>query len=125
MRADREGTNADAFPVRRGTVVPYGQREALVWVHGDTTGISSKYGGAHYYQGKSRIPAPLRLTRYCGSAPLEELAADLLSLSKMDWNSFDPYGKLPVHLSSPGRIARVARLLGNTRLEERDYRLFM
>jgi hypothetical protein len=56
---------------------------------------------------------------------LEELAADLLALSKMDWNSFDLYGKMPVHLSSPGRIARVARLLGDIRLEDRDYRLFM
>ncbi len=125
VRADKEGVNADAFPVRRGTIVPYGEKEALLWVHGDTTGISSKYGGAHYFQGKSRIPAPLRLTRFCGSAPLEEIAADLLALSKMDWNSFDLYGKMPVHLSSPGRIARVARLLGNIRLEDRDYRLFM
>lgn len=125
VRADKEGTSADGFPVRRGTVVPYGSHEALVWIHGDTTGISSKFGGAHYYQGKSRIPAPLRVTRYCGSAPLEEVVTDLLGLSKMDWNSFDLYGKMPVHLSSPGRIARVARLMGSIRLEDRDYRLFM
>lgn len=125
VRADKEGTEPDGFPVQRGTVVQYGAHEALIWVHGDTTGISSKYGGAHYYQGKSRIPGPLRLTRFVGSSPLEELAADLLGLSKMDWNSFDLYGKIPVHLSSPGRIARVARLMGDTKLEDRDYRLFM
>jgi len=125
VRAEQDGVGAGAFPVQRGTVVPYGSNEALVWVHGDIAGISSKYHGAHYYQGKSRIPAPLRLTRHCGATPLEELAAGLLGLSKMDWNSFDLYGKVPVHLSSPGRIARVARLLNDTHLEDRDYRLFM
>lgn len=125
VRAVKEGTSPDWYPVQRGTVVQYGSHEALVWVHGDTTGISSKFGGAHYYQGKSRIPGPLRVTRFVGDSPIEEIAADLLGLSKMDWNSFDLYGKMPVHLSSPGRIAEVARLLGDIRLEDRDYRLFM
>jgi hypothetical protein len=50
---------------------------------------------------------------------------DLLGLSKMDWNSFDLYGKIPVQLTSPARIARVAKLLGDIRMEDRDYRLFM
>lgn len=125
IRAKPSGSEPESFPVPRGSVVPYGDHEALVWVHGDVAGISSKFGGAHYYQGKSRIPAPLRITRYAGSASLEELAADLLGLSKMDWNSFDLYGKIPVQLTSPARIARVAKLLGEVRLEDRDYRLFM
>lgn len=125
VRAGRDGNAADGFPVQRGTVVQYGAHEALIWIHGDTSGISSTYGGAHYYQGGARIPGPLRLTRFVGSAPLEQLAADLLGLSKMDWNSFDLYGKIPVHLSSPGRIARVARLMEGMTLEDRDYRLFM
>lgn len=125
IRADKAGGDPAAFPMPRGTVVPYGDHEALVWVHGDVPGVSSKFGGAHYYQGKSRIPAPLRVTRYAGAASLEELGSDLLSLSKMDWNSLDLYGKIPVQLTSPARIARVAKLLGNVQLEDRDYRLFM
>lgn len=125
IRAEPNASDAALFPVSRGTVVPYGSHEALVWAHGDVAGVSSKYDGAHYYQGKSRIPAPLRITRYAGTASLEELAADLLGLSKMDWNTFDLYGKIPVQLSSPARIAKVAKLLDNTPLEDRDYRLFM
>lgn len=125
IRAEPSGVDVASFPVPRGTVVPYGDHQALIWVHGDVSGVSLKYGGAHYYQGKSRIPAPLRVTRYAGSASLEELAADFLGLSKMNWNSFDLYGKIPVQLSSPALIARVAKLLGNVPLEDRDYRLFM
>lgn len=125
IRAEPSGTKSASFPVPRGTVVPYGEHEALIWVHGDVPGVSLKFGGGHYYQGKSRIPAPLRITRYAGSASLEELAADLLGLSKMDWNSFDLYRKIPVQLSSPALIARVAKLLDNAPLEDRDYRLFM
>ena len=125
IRADPSGSAPARFPLNRGTVMPYGTHEALVWVHGDVPGVSSTYRGEHYYQGKSRIPAPLRITRFAGSATLEELASDLLGLSKMDWNSFDLYGKIPVQLTSPTRIARVAKLLGDLRLEDRDYRLFM
>lgn len=125
IRAKPTGTDSASFPVPRGTVVPYGEHEALIWVHGDVPGVSLKFGGGHYYQGKSRIPAPLRITRYAGSASLEELATDLLGLSKMDWNSFDLYRKIPVQLSSPAVIARVAKLLDGSPLEDRDYRLFM
>ena len=53
----------DPFPVRRGAAVVLDNRQALIWVHGATAGL----GGKTYYQGKSRIPAPLIITRHHGS----------------------------------------------------------
>ena len=95
----------------------------FLWLHGRVERINER--GLSYYQGKTRIPAPVRVRRYGGSSSMEQIARDLLGLSKMDWNSFDLYDQVPAHLSTPGRIARIGRLL--RRFESRcfDYRLFM
>lgn len=113
----------DGFPVRRGTVMPLSDNQCLLWVHGGTTEVNDQ--GRVYYQGKSRIPAPVRMTRYMGQTPLEQLASEVLGLSKMDWNSFDLYSQMPVTLKSSGAIARIGQLLSRLGPEMYDYRLFM
>ena len=113
----------DGFPVRRGTVMPISDDRCLLWVHGGTTEVNEQ--GRIYYQGKSRIPVPIRITRYLGHTPLEQLAAEVLGLSKMDWNSFDLYSQMPATLESSGAIARIGQLLSRFGPEMYDYRLFM
>ena len=54
----------DGYPVRRGTTVCLDPSTALLWAHGVTTAIDPTL---KYYQGKRRIPAPLRLRRYLGA----------------------------------------------------------
>ena len=49
--------------------------------------------GKSYYQGKSRIPVPLIVSRHHGNAPFGSVAKEILGLSKMDWNTFDLYSK--------------------------------
>ncbi len=94
----------DNYPVRRGSVVRLDDYSALMWVHGVTSAISS---GRRYYQGKRRIPAPLLLRRHCGDSDLRELAEEILGLSKMNWNTFDLYTKLPATVQSSNEIARI------------------
>ena len=113
--------NQDGYPVRRGTVVQVAPREALLWVHGATEIVQP---GRHYYQGKRRIPAPLVLRRHAGTSDLRQLAAEVLGLSKMDWNTFDLYKQLPATLESSSRIARIGALL-ERQGGAYDYRLFM
>jgi hypothetical protein len=98
----------DNYPVRRGTVVKLDDFTALLWVHGATTAVNPRL---KYFQGKRRIPAPIRLRRYAGGTPLDQLSTEILGLSKMDWNSFDLYSKLPATLQSSGEIARIGSLL--------------
>ena len=64
-----------------------------------------------YFQGKSRIPVPVRVARYSGSTDIETLATDLVGLTKMDWNTFSLYRQLPVTVTTPNVIARIGRLL--------------
>lgn len=111
----------DPFPVRRGAAVVLDKRRALIWVHGAAAGL----GGKTYYQGKSRIPAPLMITRHHGNAPFRTVADEILGLSKMDWNTFDLYSKHPATIESSVAIARIGVLLERFGPASYDYRLFI
>jgi hypothetical protein len=58
----REGqVQVDKFPVARGTVIPVGEHEAMLWVHGSAAALRNNW---RYYQGKRRIPAPVFIRRH-------------------------------------------------------------
>lgn len=119
----RDGTiDEDNYPVRRGTVMKLDDFTALLWVHGATAAVNPSL---KYFQGKRRIPAPLTLRRHAGAAPLDQLAAEILGLSKMNWNTFDLYTKFPATLQSSGEIARIGSLLQRFGASSYDYRLFI
>jgi SIR2-like domain len=121
--ADAKGNlHEDNYPVRRGSVVRLDDFTALLWVHGVTSAIS---GGRRYYQGKRRIPAPLVLRRHCGQSDLRVLAEEILGLSKMNWNTFDLYTKLPATVQSSNEIAQIGSLLQAFHPKAYDYRLFI
>lgn len=112
----------DNYPVRRGTVMKQEDFSSLLWVHGATAAVNPRL---RYYQGKRRIPAPLRLRRHVGDTSLDQLSTEILGLSKMDWNSFDLYSKMPATLQSSGEIARIGSLLERFGASSYDYRLFI
>jgi len=112
----------DNYPVRRGTVVRLDDFKALVWVHGATTAVNPSM---KYYQGKRRIPAPLVVIRHAGNSSLPAVAEEILGLSKMNWNTFDLYTKLPATVQSSGEIARIGALLERFGENSYDYRLFI
>ncbi len=65
------------------------------------------------------------LRRHAGGTPLDQLSAEILGLSKMNWNTFDLYTKLPATLQSSGEIARIGSLLQRFGASSYDYRLFI
>lgn len=119
---NRGALREDNYPVSRGSVVRIDDFTALVWVHGVTTAISDN---RRYYQGKRRIPAPLTVRRHCGHSDIKQLAAEILGLSKMNWNTFDLYTKLPATVQSSNEIARIGSLLGSFQPRAFDFRLFI
>jgi argonaute-like protein implicated in RNA metabolism and viral defense len=112
----------DNYPVRRGTVIRLDDFTALVWVHGVTSALSSSH---RYYQGKRRIPAPLSIRRHAGQSDIKDLAEEILGLSKMNWNTFDLYTKMPATVESSNEIARIGALLGRFQPRAYDFRLFI
>lgn len=111
----------DNYPVSRGTVVRVDDFSALVWVHG----VTNVVGNRKYYQGKRRIPAPLTVRRHCGQSDIKDLATEIIGLSKMNWNTFDLYTKLPATVQSSNEIARIGSLLGAFQPKSYDFRLFI
>ena len=112
----------DNYPVRRGTLMRLDDFTALLWVHGASRALNPNL---RYYQGKRRIPAPLVIKRHVGNTPLQTVAAEILGLSKMDWNTFDLYTQLPATVQSSNRIAKIGALLRRFGTESYDYRLFI
>lgn len=112
----------DNYPVRRGTAMKLDDFTALVWVHGATTALHPRL---KYFQGKRRIPAPLTVRRHAGRSDLKRLAEEILGLSKMNWNTFDLYAKLPATVHSSNEIARIGSLLQRFGAASYDYRLFI
>jgi argonaute-like protein implicated in RNA metabolism and viral defense len=112
----------DNYPVRRGTAMKLDDFSALVWVHGATTALHPRF---KYFQGKRRIPAPLTVRRHAGRSDLKQLAEEILGLSKMNWNTFDLYTKLPATVHSSNEIARIGSLLQRFGAASYDYRLFI
>jgi putative NADPH-quinone reductase len=65
------------------------------------------------------------IRRYAGRTHLQRIAEEVLGLSKMSWNNFDLYIKLPATLQSSTEIARIGALLQRFGAASYDYRLFI
>lgn len=116
------GFKEDGFPVKRGTLLRLDRDSALLWVHGVSRALDPQ---RKYYQGKRRIPAPLVIRRHSGKSDLTMIGEEILGLSKMNWNSFDLYAKLPATVETSRQIARIGSLLERFGSSSYDYRLFM
>lgn len=122
-RPSGQSFRVDGFPVRRGSAIVLEANQALLWVHGSAEPVGGT--GNPYYQGKSRIPAPLVLRRHYGQSDLQRVALEILGLSKMNWNTFDLYSKFPATVDSSNTIARIGALLERFGPRSYDYRLFI
>jgi hypothetical protein len=116
------GFAADGAPVDRGTVLLFDRYKFLLWVNGNAHPTSSE---ENYYMGRFRIPAPVMVKKHWGPTNVTELASEILALSKMNWNTFDLYTRLPATIHSSNEIAKIGKLLRRFERESFDYRLFI
>jgi hypothetical protein len=112
------------YAVARGTAFQLDERSILLWVAGNAQ-ASTLSGRDNYYQGGKGTPRPLLLTRDAGSGPLDESAAQVLALSKMDWNNDSLYDGLPCTLRYASVLARTIKHIPELAPQPYDYRLFM
>lgn len=124
VRIDGRGSgkgNPAAFPVPRGTILPIGDREALIWNHGDARGVTAR----SYFQGSRSTPRPLRLVRHAGHGSWDDTAHAILGLSKMNWNNDALYDQLPVTMSYAKVLSRVVKRIPQLRRSPYQFRFFM
>ena len=98
----------DSYPVSRGTCIKLSSRNALLWTHGVVPSIRER---RRYYPGGRCIPAPLKITKYYGKGDLPTIASEIIGFTKMNWNSFNLYTKLPATIDTSNTIAQVGNLL--------------
>lgn len=112
----------DSYPVSRGTCIKLSSRKALLWTHGVVPSIRDK---RRYYPGGRCIPSPLKITKYYGKGDLVTIASEIIGFTKMNWNSFNLYTKLPATIDTSNALAQVGNLLHQYNGATYDYRYFI
>ncbi len=97
------------YPVLRGTVVGLDDRSFLIWTSGSIEIKSKSNKVINYYQEGRHIPKPLMVKRFYGQDTIEEVAFDIMKLTKMNWNNLQYYNKLPVTIDFAKKIANIAK----------------
>ena len=115
--------NIDKFPVRRGLCFPINGNTMLLYTHGIAPSVRNPF--FKYIQGGKTVPIPLKIVNHYGSGDMVQIATEILGLSKMNWNSFGLYSKLPCTIESSNQLARIGWLLSQYEGTIYDYRFFM
>ena len=116
-------TRVDGYPVRRGMCFPIDNNTMYLFTHGIAPSVISP--NRKYFQGGKSVPLPLKVVKHYGSGDMAQIATEILGLSKMNWNSFGLYSKLPCTIESSNEIARIGWLLSQFEGTLYDYRYFM
>ena len=116
-------TRVDGYPVRRGMCFPIDNNMMYLFTHGIAPSVISP--NRKYFQGGKSVPLPLKVVKHYGSGDMAQIATEILGLSKMNWNSFGLYSKLPCTIESSNEIARIGWLLSQFEGTLYDYRYFM
>lgn len=111
------------WPVTRGTLQHMSGHSGLLWVNGTSQGMSLR--GSQYNPSVKGLPEPCVISRYAGGGPLELAAADVLALSKLDWNNDAPFDLMPATIGTSSRLARVISHVPHLPDSNYEYRLFM
>jgi hypothetical protein len=96
------GGSPARYPLPRGTVLPLGGTEALLWTAGDAPEVAA--GQSYFKEGKG-IPEPIMMIRHAGQGGWEAGATAVLGLTKMNWNNDALYDRLPVTLGFASTLA--------------------
>ena len=113
----------DGFPVSRGSCFVTNENVAHLFTHGIAPSVRNP--NFKYFKGGTSLPIPLKISKHFGNTNISTIATEILGLSKMNWNSFDLYTKLPCTIESSVEIAKIGWLLSHYAGRTYDYRYFM
>ena len=113
----------DSFPVSRGSCFVIEKNVAQLFTHGIAPSVRNP--SFRYFKGGTSLPVPLKIRKHYGNSNISTIATEILGLSKMNWNSFDLYTKLPCTIQSSVEIAKIGWLLSHYAGRTYDYRNFM
>lgn len=115
------------YPIQRGSYLPVGDNEALLWTQGSVEGVHIDNPRYNVYKEGSLkpTPSPVLVRRHTGSGGWHETCSGILGLTKMDWNNNTLYKKLPVTLGYSKTFADIIQQNPSMVNEVYDFRSFM
>ena len=106
---------AGRYPPLRGTVLTAGSHSMLY-----TTGWISNLGYDH-----GHVPSPVRIADHVGDTPSRQLLSEILTLTKMNWNSSAFSETLPITLRFARDVGDILRELPEESEPRPEYRYYM
>lgn len=104
------------YPPLRGQLIGVG-RDALLFTRGSVPYYRT-YPGL-------RIPRPLFIRPYSLDTPIVDVARDVLALTKMNWNSTQFDGALPITIRAARQVGRVLKYVPFGQKEATEYPYYM
>jgi hypothetical protein len=112
-RLFREGT----YPPLRGTFVDLQPSSGLLYLKGSVDFFET-YPGMY-------VPRPLEFTTYRAETPVEQLAREMLSLSKLNWNNTQFDGGEPITVRAARRVGDILKCVAEGGKVQPTFRFFM
>ena len=112
-RLFREGT----YPPLRGTFVDLQPGSGLLYLKGSVDFFET-YPGMY-------VPRPLEFTTYRAETPVEQLAREMLSLSKLNWNNTQFDGGEPITVRAARRVGDILKCVADGGKIQPTFRFFM
>lgn len=111
------------WPLPRGSFMQLSPHGGLLWLNGTAPTLSVR--GRAYNPSVKGIPTPVLLTRDAGQGTLDLMVADVMALSKMNWNNDAPFDSEPVTMRYSANLAKVIGHDPSLPDDVYQYRLFM
>lgn len=112
-RLFREGT----YPPLRGTFLRLHQAAGLLYLRGSVQFFET-YPGLY-------VPRPLEFTVFRGEMTLEQLAREMLSLSKLNWNNTQFDGGEPITVRAARRVGDILKCVPEGGTVQPSFRFYM
>ncbi|MCC6588152.1 MAG: hypothetical protein IT168_15780 [Bryobacterales bacterium] len=87
------------YPPLRGTYVKFSDSDLLLYTSGYVPFLRT-YAGA-------RVPQPLEILEHYGDSPWDTVLREVLSLTKMNWNTADFAGSDPITLAFSRKVGQI------------------
>lgn len=105
------------YPPLRGTVIQLSKKNYLLYTRGYSPYLKT-YPGAH-------VPLPLEILEHFGESSADTILSEILSLSKMNWNSAEFSLAMPITLLFSKRVGEIMASLPSDVEPKHPYLFYM
>lgn len=109
--------SAKEYPPARGTLLSLTEREGVLYTKG-IVDFYKTYPGMY-------IPGPLRIEMFDSDSSLEDIAKEILGLTKMNWNNTQLDGRLPITLECANKVGDIMKYVDASEKPQVSFSFYM